>query len=123
MSANIWDKLDTFPPIACRLLARKITKTGGTVAKTVHEIASTAGMSVMEVNSLSWQPSWDSLTVDELKRFSLACGVDFTSRDIMRAHSSYLRKNPSFKYLKKSPEWENVYKPMIVAYVQSRRDS
>jgi len=121
MSAAIWDKLDNFPPIACRLLARVVTPTGGTVAKTAKEIAKDAGMTEMEVSSISWHASWDKLTVDELKRFSLACGVDFTSRDIMRNHSSYLRKSPSFKYLKKSPEWNSVFKPMIVAYVQSRK--
>ncbi len=120
MSANIWDKLDTFPPIACRLLARVITPSGGTVAKTIAAIAKDSGLTELEVSSMSWHASWDKIPVEMVRKFSLACGVDFTSRDIMRAHSSYLRKNPSFKYLKKSSDWNATFKPMIAAYVRSR---
>jgi hypothetical protein len=72
----------------------------------------------MEVNSLSWLTSWDTVPVSQARAFSLACGVDFSSRINMREQSAYIRRSPTFKYLSKSPEWESVYKPMIQSYVE-----
>lgn len=87
---------------------------------TVDEIAKAAGMTSPEVNSLSWLTTWDDVPFSKVRAFSEACGVVLTSREIYRIQAAYIRRDPSFKYLKKSPDWLTVYKPMIVAYVSSR---
>lgn len=116
MRYTFWEKLDLLPPLACRLLARKRTPQGGTVAIGAEAIALSAGMSVTEVNSLSWLTSWESVPVDKARRFSIACGVDFTNRLIMKRQIAYIRRSPTFKYLKKSPDWNIVFKPMMIAF-------
>ena len=87
---------------------------------TSEEIAARGGMSILEVNSLSWLPSWDTVAVSKVRQFSEACGVDFTDRALLRGHSSYIRRGASWKYLKQSPMWNDYYKPMIAAYIQYR---
>lgn len=69
------------------------------------DIALLAGMPVSQVSSLSRLTSWDTVPVEQLKRFSLACGVNFTSGPVMRELTRYIAHNPSFAYLRRSPEW------------------
>lgn len=118
MKRTFWVKLTEFPPIVCRLLARIPTETGGVRAMTAVEIADRAGISEMEVNSLSWMTSWDSVPVTKVRAFTEACGVDLTSREKLRVHVAYVRGSGSWKYLKQSPDWRAVYEPMIKAYVR-----
>lgn len=117
MSLNFFDKLATFPPIVCRLLARRTQVNGKAVALTDEEIAAASGLSLTKVRSLSWLTSWDDVSVSELRAFSLACGVDFTSRDSMRAHRSYINNAPKFTYLRKHRDWRTFFEPMVRAYL------
>lgn len=117
---TLWTKLSEFPPIACRLLARTKTPRGGVRAMTVEEIAKAAGISVLEVNSLSWKASWDDVPYKSIRRFVEACGIDLTNRADLRKHAAYIRRGAPFKYLKRSSDWDGVYKPMIIAYVSTR---
>lgn len=118
MKKTFWQKLEVFPPIACRLLARVKTDTGGVRAMTALEIATKAGMTEMKVNSLSWVVSWDGVPVSDAKAFTEACGIFLSDRASLRTHSAYVRRNAPWKYLKKSPEWSTVFRPMIMAYVK-----
>ncbi len=118
MSLSLWQRLDRFPPLVVRLLARRRQVSGGVVALTVEEISKRSGLSALEVQSLSWLSSWDSVPVSKIKKFSEACGIDFASRVNMREQSAYIRRSPTFKYLSKSPDWESTYQPMIKAYVE-----
>lgn len=120
MRPNFWQKLNEFPPIACRLLARERTISGGVRAMPASAIALKAGMTTMEVNSLAWLTSWDSVPLAKIRPFMEACGVDLTNPQILRTHACYIRRGASFKYLKLSPDWEKVYKPLIIAYVGAR---
>lgn len=117
MSLNFYEKLRTFPPLVCRLLARRLLENGKVRAMTDVELADASGLSTSEVRSLSWKTSWDDVPVDTLQRFSLACGVDFTSRDSMRAHRSYIKNSPNFRYLRKHPDWNAVFRPLVAAYL------
>lgn len=122
MKPDFFVRLDTFPPLVCRLLARRITRAGGVEAKPAEDISKDSGLRLGEVNSLSWHTSWDDVPVKLVRRFALGCGVDFTSRDSMRLQSGYLRRRPSFKYLKKSPLWSSVYEPLIKIYVSQHAE-
>lgn len=120
MRQNLWQKINQFPPVICRLLARERTPTGGVRPLTAVAIATRSGLSVMDVNSLSWLGSWDNVPFHLIRPFMEACGVDVTNKEILRTHSCYIRRSPSFKYLKSSPDWDKIYKPLIIAYVSSR---
>lgn len=67
--------------------------------------------------SLSHCTNWAGVDIYQLKAFSQACGVDlFNSKD-MRRVTDYIRKRPSFRYLKASGEWDVFYKPLVVKWV------
>lgn len=119
MRQNLWQKINQFPPIVCRLLARERTPTGGVKALSATLIAVRASLTAMEVNSLSWLTSWSDVPFHKIRPFMEACGVDITNKEILRAHACYIKRGASFKYLKQSPDWERVYKPLIIAYVAS----
>lgn len=118
MSLSIWTKLDTFPPLICRLLARRTLPNGKVAALTDKEIAARAGIPEWEVASYSYYLNWEDVPVRITRQFSRACGVDFDSRDNMRRHRSYMRDNPKFKYLRASPDWAKKYAPLIKLYVE-----
>lgn len=118
MKLTIWAKLDAFPPIACRLLARKQVDTGGVVAKTAEEIAEDSGLTVFDVNSLSWLTSWDSVPVSKARSFMEGCGIYLDSRESVRSHRAYMKRDPSYKYLRKSTQWNEFYKPLIIQYAR-----
>lgn len=117
VSLNFYDKLTTFPPLVCRLLARETMDNGKVRGLSDEEIATRSGLPFNEVRALSWLTSWDDVPVSKLKAFSLACGVDFTSRDSMRAHRSYINNNPKFRYLRKHPDWNTTFVRMIQTYM------
>lgn len=123
MRQNLWQKLEEFPPIVCRLLARERAISGGIKALTSSVIAQRAGMTAMEINSLSWLSSWESVPLGKIRPFMEACGVDLTNKSILRTQASYIRRGAAFKYLKRSPDWDKIYKPLILAYVSSRPTS
>lgn len=121
MRLTLWQKLESFPPIACRLLARIKTPTGGVRAMTTLEIAERSGLTEADVNSLSWRTSWDEVQYKQIRAFTEGCGVNLTDRAIARMQAAYIRRGAAYKYLKKSSEWLSLYKPMILLYVKSRR--
>ena len=86
---------------------------------TVDEIAAKSGLDPLEVQSLSWLASWDTVPFGKVQRFSEACGIVICDRAVLRMQSAYIRRGAPFKYLKRSADWERVYKPMIEAYVRS----
>ena len=120
----IHTRFKRFPPIVCRLLARKnISSRSSNALEPMpdEEIAKRAGMSVAEVRSLSWQTSWDSVPCGIMLRFSESCGVDFSSRDSMNKHSRYIRNRHRFVYLKRHPQYNTLWKPMITTYTDYLR--
>ena len=109
-------RCNRFPPVACRLLARKKKATGGVEPMSDLEIASAAGMSVPEVCTLSRKTSWMDVPLSKLLAFSRACGIDFDSRDSMRLHSAHLNQS-SMGYLRKQPDWPTKWKPLLMIHL------
>lgn len=111
-----WTRLDRYPPVLCRLLARE--KRGRPL--TTAEIADTSGLPPAKVEAISASVSWDGVEVDDMKRFAQACGCDFDQQKDMRRVEDYLRKRPKFTYLKRSSQWKNYYYPLVLKWMQSR---
>jgi hypothetical protein len=96
------------------------TDTGGTRALSADEIAAKAGMTPFEVNSLSWLSNWNSVPLGKIRPFMEACGIVIANPAVARVQAAYIRRGAPLKYLTKSPEWEGIFKPMILAYVGNR---
>lgn len=114
------ERLDRFPPVACRILARAVKPTGGVRALTDAEIAAGSGLSVSEVARLSRCTNWDSVTVREVFAFLKGCGVRLDDRDWMRKNVAYLQElRGAPRYLKQSPDWETLFKPLLAHWFKS----
>lgn len=103
-----------YPPPLVRLLARR-----GRRAMSTAEIASATASTHLAVEAISSEPSWDRITLDQLRKFTSACGLDFTSRrDVNRVECYWrLRKgHPKFQYLTEDPNWRGYYLPFIVSW-------
>lgn len=121
MKSNFWTKLDRFPPIVVRLLAYKRIPGRGKVAITDEEISQRSGIPLSEVKSISWLVNWDDVPLRRVRAFSEACGVVFTDRDKMRTLTCYLQSRPTYRYLRKSPNWKDQFQPMINLLLQSQQ--
>lgn len=108
---GFYARVDSFPPILCRLLARRNCK-----PLTTAEIASKAGLYQFVVETLSQKTSWDEVDVVTMRRFTKVCGVDFDDAKCMRRVEDYLRSRPSFQYLRCAPNWKDYYLPMLLSW-------
>lgn len=105
-------KLTRFPPIICRLLARRKVSATTVVPMTDAEICAASGLSIGEVKGLSWLKSWDGVGVDIMLAYSKACGVDFDDPISMKRNWAFLAKTGSATHLRRSPDWKTFYAPL-----------
>lgn len=117
MTSNFYTRAKRFPPVIVRMLAR--VPRGRPL--TSLEISQASGIPVARVDSISRSSSWAGIDVYEMQKFCSACSVDFSSRASMKRVETYIRGAvvngkripPAFAYLKKSPDWEKEYLPLI----------
>lgn len=115
---SFWTRCERFPPLLCRLLARD-----GSYGPplTSIELAQRTGLSEFEILTLSDQVDWRGVDIYTMRKFTEACGLDFTDRVAMKRVHTYLkgktvagqRVAPRFGYLRKSPLWQTLYEPLI----------
>jgi hypothetical protein len=111
---TIAERLQRFPPLVCRLLARRHDPSRGIVPLSTAEIAQRSGLTVSEVASLAPLTSWDTVPTPRALAFSKACGIDLDDRDSLRHHSAYMKRfKGAPRYLVRSPDWATVYAPLI----------
>lgn len=106
---TFWKRSEQLSPILCRLLARH--RHGPPF--TVSEIAKRSGLSHLEIHHLSLMRSWDTVPFGTMRRFLIGCSLDFCDVRQMKRVFTYLRLPKKFQYLKKSPEWETVLRPIV----------
>lgn len=112
------EKLKRFPPVVCRLLARKIIKHNHVVALTDAEIAKSSGLSMADVVHISWSAAWDSIPVSKMLAFTKACGVDFDDRPSLQKNTK-LVEGGRFFYLRRSPNWKTQLEPIVREWANS----
>lgn len=112
-----WQRVERFSPILCRLMARH--RYGAPL--TDGEIAEASGLTPHEVYALSWSTNWRGVDIYTMRKYSEACGLDFTSPGKMKRIVVYLQSKPGFKYLRRSNRWHSIYKPMIERWLDSRK--
>ncbi|HYE32128.1 MAG TPA: hypothetical protein VEH27_11915 [Methylomirabilota bacterium] len=91
-------RLDKFPPVLCRLAARK---NNGRRALTNEEIAKAAGLSKKCVDRLSVKATWSGVDVETASKFAAGCGVDLLhprrQKDFLRRRKkSHFEDNPKY---------------------------
>lgn len=111
---NLRHKIDRYPPVLVRLLARH----GNGDAMSDQDLVGDH-LSLAEVKRLSYLDSWDDVTVDLLFRFVTACGVDFTDPERLKVLNRYL-KNPKFDHLRRHAQWPE-FRSMLAVYAATLR--
>jgi hypothetical protein len=114
------EKLDRFPPVAVRLLARRIAPDGHTViALGDGEIAKASGLSISQVRTLSRLTNAGSIEIDIQQAFYRGCGANLDDRDWLRKNAAYMQSIKSTpRYLLKSPHWTTTFEPLITIWLK-----
>ncbi len=111
---TFFERSQSFPPILVRLLARH----KGGRPLTEKEIAFG-----IDRNHFVWWYSqhtdWKLINLPDALEFMRGCQIDFCNTAQMRRVDDYLRKEPNLEYLRKSPEWDNYYKPLLIRWRSS----
>ena len=115
-----WSILEKYPPVLVRLLARTWTdganggsSHGAVRALSDEEVAIDSGLPIDAVREISKLTSWGTVPMGAVRLFCIGCHFDpFNYWDRNRT-SAYTRTNPKFTYLKKSPHWVGVFRPLI----------
>jgi hypothetical protein len=107
-------KLERFPPIIVRLLARTRDKEGGVRALTDAEVAAASDLPISTVVAIAKLTSAGSLDIDTQQAFYRGCGADLDNRDWLRKNAAYMASiRGAPRYLRKSPDWETTFEPLI----------
>lgn len=109
------ERLLSYPPVLVRLLARHpYSKPLST-----PEIMVRSGLSQGNVAFISEQLDWSSVTLPNAIAFCDGCGLGIGDARAWRRVRDYLSRNPTFRYLRASPEWGPYYKPLLQAFANS----
>lgn len=115
MKMNAWKSIDDYPPPLVRLLAKRKLKGKRVAALSDEEIAISAGLPLHRVREIYNSPTWDDVTVSEMRQFFEGCGFNPESAIDRNRVATYQRTKggPKFLYLRESPWWECTFKPLI----------
>lgn len=113
---NIWKKLEKYPPVLVRLLAKNEDGT----AMSDGDVVRVSGylLNIAEVRRLSYLTIWDNVAIADMRRFCIACGVDFGNRNRMRTLNRYL-KDAKFSHLTRHKDFP-AFKEMLKVYLNSQ---
>ena len=70
-----WEIFEFFPPVFVRLLAREKVGKAAVRVLTDSEIAIKSGLTIDQVEAISKQSSWDTISVGLAKRFCEGCNL------------------------------------------------
>ena len=113
-----WALLDEYPPYLVRCFAKKRLTGKRIRAISDEEIAIVSQIPLARVRAIYDSRTWDEVTVHELRWFCSACDFDpedSAARNRLPAYRNQ-RGGPKFTYLKKSPQWTTVFRPLIRKY-------
>lgn len=107
------DRLHNFPPCLTRILARH--KSGGPLS--IDEIQTNSpGMYIIEIGTLSRVTEWTHVPLWQAVNFYKGCGLDLDDTAAWRRVADYLRKRPTFRYLRASEQWTTYWKPILLSW-------
>lgn len=114
MKLTFTQRLTSFPPILCRLLAHK-----GNKPVSAEDICAISNLTAIKVAALSSSHSWDTVDIGDAIRFQRGTVGAFDDGEAMQRLDDYLRKRPTLAYLRNSPDWQKLYRPMLIEWRNS----
>lgn len=112
---EFWVIIKDFPPPLVRLMARTC-ENDEVRGISDQEVAIGSGLTLERVREIAYMKNWDTVTIDEMRRFFAGCNFDpCKSRDRNRAcaYNRSAKGSPSFRYLRNTPHWQDTYMPLI----------
>lgn len=119
MKLLLRDKALRFPPIVCRLLARRHISHNRVFAMSDVEIAERAKLPLGQVKHLSWTLSWDEIPFGQMLKFLDGCNIDFSDRNSVKRNTRMMSEG-TFLYLRKSELWSTQFAEMVKFWRASR---
>lgn len=109
---TFWQRSEIYTPILCRLMAKDDGKAASSelLSRACHP---SVQMTPHEIHLLSQSESWNSIPLATMRSFLHACNLDFCNPAQMHRADEYLRRNPTFRYLRADPLWESYYLPLL----------
>lgn len=71
---------------------------------------------VAEIEAISTSTNWKGIRLLDAIAFMRGCGLLLDDTKAMRRLDDYLSRKPSLAYLRRSPDWESTYKPMLIRW-------
>jgi hypothetical protein len=123
-TTSFWQRCMDYPPCLVRLLARHPygkPLTAAEIQAKSHpaRIPMFQVLSLPMIEAISGEIGWHEIEMLDVSKFLRGCGVDFCNQDHMRRVDDYLRKKPTFRYLRASPQWEAYYKPLMKRWIDT----
>ena len=112
---NFYERLEIYPPILIRLMARS----KGKPMTWIQICNNSPSLTPPVVEMLSQSTSWDGISVESMREFTIATGCDFTSFEQMKRLDNYIASNPRLRHIQKSPDFKHYYRPMLVKWRKS----
>lgn len=84
----------------------------------------------MQVEAISASTSWAGIDIPTYIAFTKACNLDLMNSGQCKRNEVFLngkmengqRQPPQFQHLKRDPNWETYYKPLMERYINSLRN-
>lgn len=115
---NFWKLIGEYPPPQVRLFAK--TPGGGRTASAIsdEELAIATGITLARIREINYSPTWDGVTLSEMKAYFVACNFDPTNSVHRRRVEQYYhvcmnRQTRPFLYLRRHPKWESQFLPLV----------
>ena len=114
------ERLRNLPPGMCRLLARSPYGppfTTDEIAERTRKMGDgVKPLSSAEVEAISRSTEWNRIAIEDALAFMCGCNVDFCDAKAMHRVDDYLRKRPTFRYLRASSVWTTYYTPLLLKW-------
>lgn len=112
---TLWEALHKYPPYYVRLLAKQ----GHASALSDADIAIVSGIDLNRVRQIKELKSWDSMTVGEIKRYTMGCNFDPTKyadrcRVVKYDYQWKTRQTTPFHFQRKAAFWESEILPVLM---------
>lgn len=111
------ERLDRYPPILVRLLARR-----GRGRETWYpddaSLAAVCGLSIARFKFIEWSTDWRDITNGDRRAYFMGCDVNLENRATLK-RLEYMRVRGNFTWLHKSPLWGPQFREMVEVYVES----
>lgn len=74
------------------------------------------GLYLVDLGAISRMSDWVHIPTWQALNFCKGCGLDLDNTEAWRRAEDYLRKRPTFRYLRASDDWLPYWKPLLLSW-------